>query len=94
MSEYYYVTRYALSEGILKVAGETEGRTLIARIKGFPNIYHGRDWHRTPEAAEERALQMRDMRISSLRAQIEKLERMTKFQVVGIEKLGRMRVEM
>ena len=78
-----YITKYALTKGILEVGGdvslnfpdmfnvEREGRPLYQSFHG-----HGRDWHLNRVSAVVRARDMRDAKIKSLRAQIERLEKM------------------
>ena len=68
-----YITKYALTRGIL----ETDGAT----VEGIPSMaetnfgyFHGDDWHETKEEAIKRAEEMRTKKIASLRKQIEKLE--------------------
>ena len=75
-----WVTKYALSEGIL--AGEAEDINDNAinfywRISAAPIFLNGKDWHRTEESAIERAEKMRTRKIESLRKKIAKLESMT-----------------
>ncbi len=76
-----WITRYALSEGIFEVDAE---RTDIAgMIKYQPitstigNCYSSKpDWHETFEDALKQAERMRARKITSLRSQLEKLEKL------------------
>lgn len=59
----YYITKYALTSGIQELHGEVNGSLLrVPNANGYgATIFHreGRDWHRTREAAINRALEMR-----------------------------------
>ena len=77
-----WVTKYALTHGILTAESEVSGQSpdMIRFFWGEPSgmLYvHGGDWHRTEEAAIQRAEEMRTRKIASLRKQIAKLEAMT-----------------
>lgn len=75
-----WVTRFALSEGILKVTGyvphdisdkmfcyKKEGKTSRVSV-------HGKDWHLTEELAIARAEEMRLKEIESLKNSLKKME--------------------
>lgn len=73
-----WVTKYALSEGIQTVDGEVPHNISSTMLcYGEHGTAHGNDWHRTLEAALERAEEMRKAKIKSLNRQIMKLEGMT-----------------
>jgi hypothetical protein len=75
-----WITKHALTEGIVMVDAEVsgEGRTISYGHPGFSVQYaHGKDWHRTPEAAIARAEEMLAAKIKSLKKSIEKLECLT-----------------
>lgn len=73
-----WVTKYALTEGILLVEGEVCHSISSGMLSyGRHGTAHGKDWHRTPEAALARAEDMRKKKIASLRKSIEKMERLT-----------------
>jgi hypothetical protein len=73
-----YVTRYALTKGIIRVEGHQCGPTMISYyVEGYPNYAHGNDWHTTPEKAARRAEAMRVKKITSLKATIAKLEKLS-----------------
>lgn len=80
-----WITKYALTKGIFKVQAElsnTSSTTMIIvrdEENNYMHFYHheGKDWHRSRQAAEEKANKMRLEKIQSLKQQIEKLETMT-----------------
>ncbi len=81
----FYVTKYALTQGIIEVEGEVcDGfpdmieETEKTEHAYFKRTFHGKntEWHETKESAIKKAEEMRDKKIASLRKQIEKLERM------------------
>ncbi len=68
-----WITKYALTNGIDIVRATVINDKMIK----YGRIYaHGKDWHRTPEAAIEQANKMRIAKILSLKKQIAKLEGM------------------
>ena len=73
-----YITRYALSDGILEKDAEECDRFpgMIRTDDGAHFHGEGKDWTRTKEAAAARAEEMKAKKIKSLKKQIEKLERM------------------
>ena len=72
-----WVTKYALTEGIQKVEGEVCHSISSDMLSyGRYNAAHGKDWHRTPYAALNRAEDMRQAKIASVRKQLKKLESM------------------
>lgn len=76
-----YITKYALSGGILKKEVKLEhntGSMVVALDNGY-SFYHGegREWHRTKESAVARAEEMRVAKIASLKKQIAKLEKLS-----------------
>ena len=85
--ETFFVTKYALTDGIQKVKGELplagNGSMLAVKQSGttIPMYYHGegKDWHRTRDQAVKRAEEMRLKKIKSLEKNIEKMKRL-KFQ--------------
>ena len=77
----YYISKYALTKGVYAVETEEplfEGTllTVYRQDSFFPEHYHneGQDWHRTREAANAKAEQMRVKKIATLKKQITKLE--------------------
>lgn len=74
-----YNTKYALTKGImLQEAEQIERNPQFVSIKnpGWHLILSKTDWHYTKEQAIERANEMRDKKIISLKKQIKKLESM------------------
>lgn len=73
-----YITRYALSDGILeKEAEECDRFPGMIETDDHEYIHgEGKDWTRTKEAAVARAEEMKAKKIKSLKKQIKKLERM------------------
>ena len=73
-----WITKYALSDGILVVDGtvhHSTSSTMLTWGGEFNSRYaHGNEWHRTQEAAIARAEEMRKAKIASLRRRIEKME--------------------
>lgn len=81
MSGPYYITKYALTEGILKVQGEISGDLLSWRRPGAHRDEYahgdGKNWHRTEEGARKKAEEMRKRRVGALLKGAAKLEAMT-----------------
>lgn len=71
-----YVTKYALTSGILKVMlEETDAPGMVKDTRQrYATYYHGNDWWRTREDAVKRAEAMRQDKLKSLRKSIAKLE--------------------
>lgn len=68
-----WVTRWALTKGILKVKAEIDGG-MASWASQFGREYaHGKDWHRTESNARKRVEEMRKNKIRSLRASIGKI---------------------
>lgn len=78
----YYITKYALTDGITKLSlpVEPDDDGHVWFIDSSEHRYHSykrRDWHFDFSAASARANDMRLAKIASLRKQIVKLEKMT-----------------
>lgn len=74
-----WITRYALTTGITEVEAEDCGDDMIRVREGSGFLFYhkeGRDWHRTKESAVAKAEEMRQKKITSLKKQIDKLEKM------------------
>jgi hypothetical protein len=78
-----WITKYALTKGVFEaeVVGEYGERMIrVKDASGLNGIsyYHGQDveWCATLERARNRAAEMRDLKLQSLRKQIAKLEKM------------------
>jgi hypothetical protein len=78
-----YITKYSLTQGIEEIeateCGERYPGMIETRENGYTAYYHGegRQWHRSKEAAVEKAEKMRLAKIASLKKQIAKLEKLT-----------------
>lgn len=75
----FYITKYALTEGIFEVEAEPcEDNPKMIRVPGrYAAFFHGegRDWHRTFESARDRAEAMRVKKRESLRRSMAKLNK-------------------
>jgi hypothetical protein len=81
-----FVTKYALTQGILEVEveGEPTHGDMVATVPppdaawGTKDYFHGegKDWHRTLGAAQQRAEKMRVAKIASLKKSISKFEKL------------------
>lgn len=77
-----WITKYALTTGIMTEQVEDPAQDyspnmVCAKAIGLSAYFHGKDWHRTREAAVARAEEMRKTKLVSLRMQIAKLENKT-----------------
>lgn len=65
-----WITKYALTEGIFTKVVELCANIsddMVSVVHGPANIcYHGKDWHRTKEAAADRARQMQANKLKSI----------------------------
>jgi hypothetical protein len=64
-----WVTKYAMTEGILKMKVEDCFDTspdMVAKVNGRGAYFHGKDWHRSHEAAIARAEEMRIAKLKSI----------------------------
>ena len=87
-----YVTKWALTQGILKMEADKTDETIYpnrtvgtASVPGNPGKsytqnFHGNEWHPTMSQAIERAEEMRRRKIVSLQKQMEKLQNL-KFDI-------------
>lgn len=75
-----YVTKYALTEGILTMEAELCHVGTMIEVKpksnGFTQYFHNREWYTDLEAAKARAEEMRQNKIKSVKKQLQKLEEM------------------
>jgi hypothetical protein len=79
MPKYYYITKYALSKGILyeECAVSSLGEYLRLVNDQWMNIFKiGRDAFETYEEAHRKAVFMRDKKIKSLKKQLTRLEKL------------------
>jgi hypothetical protein len=78
----FWITKYALTSGIFEAEGEICESVNIDMIKvnrggrRYDETFHGegKDWHKSVESANYRAMAMRDAKIISLEKQINKLK--------------------
>ena len=71
----YYITKYALTKGILEVEGEASGEHLKTNgVGGFETNFYDRDWWKDEKDAKIRAETLRLQKIENLKKQINKLE--------------------
>jgi len=78
-----FITKYALTTGIYKAAGEVRDdafKQLRTGSGNFDQYFHGKDWHLTEEEAIARAEEMRIRKLKSLDAQIKKIS-LLKFDI-------------
>ena len=72
-----FITKYALTSGILEVEGENKPDTpkmFVSRPVGsFAQFYHKPFWHETLEEAQAHAETLRLAKIGSLEKQMKKL---------------------
>lgn len=72
-----WVTKYALTEGIMKMQVEDffdVSPTMVGKVNESNQYFHGKDWHRTPEAAIARAEEMRRAKLLSIDKQRKRIE--------------------
>lgn len=75
-----YITKYALTQGIYEIeAKETREPDMIKNVENSLELYRGKgkEWHLNKEDAIKKAEEMKQKKIKSLKAQIEKFEKMT-----------------
>lgn len=76
-----YITKYALTKGILEAQGEIRGGETNMAIVPVSNsghhYYHRQDWHLTFEAAQERVREMAVARRKSLQKALDALQKKT-----------------
>lgn len=75
-----WVTKYALTQGILKCEAEIKDVDDYCAVayhgSSYPTYYHRPFWHLTEEAAIEHAKRMKEKRIKNLQKQLQKLEKL------------------
>lgn len=78
-----YITKYALTTGIIKAEGRISDDMVVYTPKGggFRQYAHGKDFHFTEEDARSRAEEMRIAKLKSLDRQAKKVSAM-KFEIV------------
>lgn len=78
MTRQVFVTRYALTDGVVRrnvIKTYSTGSVVVEGLE-FAILYEGKDYQGTEEAALKQADQMRLKKIAALRKQIEKLEKL------------------
>ncbi len=72
-----YITKYALTKGIVEAEGVEKSVTMIA-VKGkFGDAYyHNNEWHTNKGAAIEMAKRMQNRRIASLQKSMESVKKL------------------
>lgn len=74
-----WITKYALTKGIKEAHVEDcfdVSPDMVKDLESSRGLYHNNDWHRTQAAALDRAREMRNNKLISLKKQIAKLEAM------------------
>jgi len=73
-----WITKYALTIGIMeRDVDPPEDGTIAVRDPGvFTKYYHHGEWFETPSEARDRAEEMRNRKIASVKKQLAKLEAM------------------
>lgn len=77
-----YITKHALTAGIIEIEAETCDNVnpdMIKDINRVHDYYHGegRQWHRSKETAIFKAEAMKEAKIKALNKQLEKLKKLT-----------------
>lgn len=78
--ETFFVTKYALTQGILEIKAIELKDGMIKHIDRGHTVYYlgeGREWHRTKDEAVKKANELREKKLASLKKQIAKLEGLT-----------------
>ena len=74
-----WVTKYALTDGIQKMQVQDcfgTSPTMVEKVNGRNQYYHGKDWHRTPEEAVARAKEMQAAKLKSIERRLAKVAAM------------------
>lgn len=72
-----FITRYALTKGIIEQEAECSGKCISYSTSGYTSYVYKPDWHETETEARAHADQMRLKKIASLKKQIAKLEKLS-----------------
>ena len=73
----YYITKYALTSGVMFLEGEKTNFDDMIRTREHNNCYHRPDWHESWAEARLQIQKMRVAKIKSLKRQLDKLEAMS-----------------
>lgn len=72
-----WITKYALTDGVREVEAEVTNidDMIIAGFWDYRQDFwgEGKEWHRTLEGAQQKALQMKNAKLDSLARQMDKL---------------------
>jgi hypothetical protein len=68
-----WVTKYALSQGIIKMEVENISDDMVVEVGAFRTYYHKPHWHETEEEAVAHAEKMRKKKVASLQKKIGEL---------------------
>ena len=82
--EFYYVTAWALTHGVLMIPRDkarVSGRLLCG---GKGDAVYGTEWHETRAAADARVAEMKEHRRASLLKSLEQLDRPVKYQECAV----------
>jgi len=75
-----WITKYALTQGIYKVKGETEVSDKVLKVRqdnGYTIMFYEDDWHLSSRAAVSKAEEMKTKKLTSLKKQLAKLEKLS-----------------
>ena len=72
-----YITKYALTEGILKKQVEKCNNNRVKEIGEWSAYFHQGDWHETYANALAKAKGMKARKITSLKKQLARIETLT-----------------
>ncbi len=80
-----YITKYALTDGVFECEiDHQDGQYLWAKWPGGLNgkmMFNRNDWHMSKTSAMDRACDMRDAKIASLKKSITRLEKIETFEI-------------
>lgn len=83
-----WITKHALTQGVYSAEVDLISGTMVKRLdglnRGFAQYFHGGDWHTSQSAAIDKADDMRDAKIKSLKKQLAMLENL-EFKAVRTE---------
>jgi len=70
----YWITKYALTSGVLVVENFTQDQRTRSMISGGRYHYHTPDWHETEDAALTRVVTMVELRKRAIERESDKLD--------------------
>ena len=71
-----YCVKYCLTQGIFKIEGVVKEKDRIQLQNGYYQSFSSKEWDRTLEGAKAKAEVVRERRIKSLEASLEKTKSM------------------